>query len=557
MSSAGTAWWRSAVTYQIYPRSFADGNGDGVGDIAGIRSKLGYLADLGVDAIWITPWYPSPMADAGYDVSDYRDIEPVFGTLAEADRLIEEAHALGLRILLDIVPNHTSVAHPWFAAALAGAPGSAERERYVFRDGRGPQGDEPPNDWTSEFGGPAWTRVTDPSGRPGQWYLHLFAPAQPDLNWTDIDVRADFERTLRFWFDRGVDGLRVDAAHGLVKDSGLADAGSLAWPLPPGAGDDVQHPHWDQPGLHDIYRSWREIADTYVPQRVFAGEVCVGRADRLVRYVRPDELHSVFNFEFLQSPWRPDVLRSTIDETIESHRSVGAAPVWVLENHDVPRVVSRYSREQPRQRTIIALEDLLRLPADSERGRLRARAGLLLMLALPGGAYLFQGQELGLPEVEDLPEDALQDPLVRQSGGLRRGRDGCRVPLPWSGDQSPFGFSPPRSSAPPWLPQPQSWSALTVQAQAGDASSMLELCRTAVRLRRESSWVRSEDLRWLPGPKGSLVFARGDGLRCVVNVDAEPFALPPDVGSGDVLLASGPLSAAGLVPRDTAVWLPG
>ncbi len=311
----------------------------------------------------------------------------------------------------------------------------------MFREGRGPGGAEPPNDWTSEFGGPAWTRVTEPDGRPGQWYLHLFAPAQPDLDWTHPEVRADFERTLRFWFDRGVDGLRVDAAHGLVKDADLADKGSIEWPVPATAGDEVRHPHWDQPGLHAIYRDWRAIADSYVPQRVFAGEVCVGRPDRLVQYVRPDELHSVFNFEFLQSPWRADVLRTTIDETVDWHRSVGATPVWVLENHDVPRVVSRYAREQPHRRTIIELDDLLRLPADRERGQRRARAALLLMLALPGGAYLYQGQELGLPEVEDLPDEARQDPLVRQSGGARRGRDGCRVPLPWTVDGPSYGFS--------------------------------------------------------------------------------------------------------------------
>ncbi len=546
-------WWRSAVTYQIYPRSFADGNGDGVGDIAGIRSRLGYLAGLGVDALWITPWFPSPMADAGYDVSDYRDIEPVFGTLEEADLLVEEAHGLGLRILLDIVPNHTSVAHPWFAAALAGGPGSAARERYVFRDGRGPDGAEPPNDWTSEFGGPAWTRVPDAGGRPGQWYLHLFAPAQPDLNWTHPEVRDDFARTLRFWFDRGVDGLRVDAAHGLVKDPELADVGSIEWPVPATAGDEVRHPHWDQPGLHEIYRSWRAVADSYAPQRVFAGEVCVGRPDRLVQYVRPDELHSVFNFEFLQSPWRADVLRATIDETVDWHRSVGAAPVWVLENHDVPRVASRYSREQPRQRTIIELDDLLRLPADGERGQRRARAALLLMLALPGGAYLYQGQELGLPEVEDLPFDALQDPLVRQSGGTRRGRDGCRVPLPWSVDGPSYGFSAPPlpggRPAPPWLPQPASWSGLSVQAQTGEATSMLELCRAAIRLRREGGWAGSEELHWRSGPPGALIFDRGDGLRCQVNVDAEPFPL-----DGRLLLASGPLTGDGRLPADTAAW---
>jgi alpha-glucosidase len=547
-----TPWWRSAVVYQVYPRSFADGSGDGIGDLAGLRSRLPYLADLGVDAVWISPWYPSPMADAGYDVSDYRAIEPVFGTLPDAEAVVTEAHDLGLRVLLDIVPNHTSDQHAWFRAALAAPPGSPERDRYLFRDGRGPTGDLPPNDWVSRFGGPAWTRTTDSDGRPGQWYLHLYTPGQPDLNWRHADVWEDFERTLRFWFDRGVDGFRIDVAHGLAKAEDLTDVGELTWPLGQDVDDDVEHPHWDRPDVHDVYRAWRKVADSYAGERVFVAEAWVDRPHRLVRYVRGDELHTAFNFDFLVCPWRADRLRETIDRTLAAHESVGAPATWVLVNHDVAREVSRYAREQP-DTGLRHLDDLVGLPADLEVGTRRARAAALLMLALPGGAYVYQGEELGLPEVEDLPDEVLQDPRVRQTGGRSRGRDGCRVPLPWSGDAPPFGFSPDGASTPPWLPQPASWAVLTVQAQTGDPHSTLELYRRALRLRREHPALGDGRMRWIDSPHRTLAFARDPGFACLVNLSTQPVPLPV---AATPLLTSASLADGGRsLPPDTAVWL--
>ncbi|HEY3015473.1 MAG TPA: glycoside hydrolase family 13 protein, partial [Nocardioides sp.] len=436
-------WWRSAAIYQVYIRSFADGDGDGLGDIAGLRAGLPYLADLGVDAIWINPWYPSPMADAGYDVADYRDIEPRFGSLTQARQLIAEAHAHGLRVVLDLVPNHSSDQHPWFQQALAAGPGSEVRERYIFRAGRGPDGSLPPNDWKSIFGGPAWHRVVEPDGTPGEWYLHLFAPEQPDFNWNHPDVEADFERTLRFWFDMGVDGFRIDVAHSMVKAEGLPDVGSLVYDLVDNMEDiAVDHPHWDRDEVHDIFRVWRKIADTYDPPRVFVAEAWVPHPERLARYVRSDELHTAFNFEYLVSPWLAGDLRQAIDNAISSHEAVGAPPTWVLSNHDVIRHVSKYARPQTPGRGLRSLLDVRDVPADLELGTRRARAAALLMLALPGGVYVYQGEELGLPEVEDLPRDVLQDPTWRRSGHTDPGRDGCRVPLPWSGDTAPYGFSP-------------------------------------------------------------------------------------------------------------------
>lgn len=545
-------WWRSAVVYQVYIRSFADGNGDGDGDIAGLRARLPYLAGLGIDALWINPWYRSPMRDGGYDVADFRAIDPRFGTLPEAQAMIREAHDLGLRVLLDLVPNHLSDQHAWFQEALsdgrAGA-GSQARARFIFRDGRGPDGTEPPNDWTSNFGGPAWTRVTDPDGRPGQWYLHLFAPEQPDLDWTNPEVRDAFADTMRFWFDLGVDGFRIDVAHGLAKAEGLPDVGGIVWP--PVAGKRVEHPHWDRDEVHEIYRDWRALADAYEDPRVFVAEAWVHNPERLALYVRADELHTAFNFDFLLAPWQPDPMRASIEATLRTHAEVGAAPTWVLSNHDTVREVSRYARPQG-VRPLHKLDDVLELPADPALGRRRARAAALLMLALPGGAYVYQGEELGLPEVEDLPEDALRDPTWTQSGHAERGRDGCRVPIPWSGRQAPFGFSPPGASAAPWLPQPSAWGELTVEAQAGEPASMLELYRAALALRREHPALGDGELSWLPAPAGTLAFAREPGFACIVNLSPGEVSIPAGAG---LLLASAPLTGDGHVPPDTTVWL--
>ncbi|GAA1895616.1 glycoside hydrolase family 13 protein [Streptomyces sodiiphilus] len=537
-------WWRTAVIYQIYIRSFADGNGDGMGDIAGLRSRLPYLAELGADAVWINPWYPSPMADGGYDVADYRGIDPSFGTVTEAEEMIAEAHALGIRVVLDLVPNHTSHEHPWFTEALTAPPGSAARERYIFRDGRGPDGSRPPNDWRSRFGGRAWTRTTNADGSPGQWYLHLFAPEQPDLNWACQEVREEFESILRFWLDRGVDGFRIDVAHGLDKHPDLPDIG-----LPEEAvfGPDprtADHPHWDRDGVHGIYRSWRAIADGYAGDRLFVAEAHV-RDERLAGYLRPDELHTAFNFSYLRSPWEPAALREVIDSSLGALDPLGVPSTWVLSNHDVPRHVTRYGRSD----TAVGSDETVTPTTDLALGTRRARAAALLMLALPGSAYLYQGEELGLWEVEDLPEELLQDPKWERSGHTVRGRDGCRVPLPWSGSAPPFGFGPPGSA--PWLPQPAAWRELTAQAQSGAPGSMLELYRAALRLRREQPGFAGRPLRWLDAPKGALVFGRGPNLRCAVNFSSTPLPLPADCG---VLLASDRIED-GHLPGDTAVWL--
>jgi alpha-glucosidase len=556
-SDTRTDWWRDAVIYQIYIRSFADGDGDGLGDIAGIRSRLPYLADLGVDAVWINPWYPSPMADAGYDVSDYRSVEPRFGTLEQAEALLAEAHEHGLRVLLDIVPNHTSDRHPWFQEALAAGPGSRARDRYVFRPGRGPNGDEPPNSWQSVFGGPAWERVTEPDGSPGEWYLHLFAPEQPDVNWEHADVWSDFEETLRFWFDRGVDGFRIDVAHSLIKQEGLPDADDLEWPRSPVEVDGAlrrspwqPHPFWDRDEVHEVYRAWRKIADSYDPPRVFVAEAWVDEPERLARYLRADELHTAFNFTYLQAIWEAGYLRHVIDETLAEQGAVGAPATWVLSNHDVARHVSRFARERTEPGS--SLMQLLDLPADLELGRRRARAAALLTLGLPGGAYVYQGEELGLPEVEDLPDDALQDPTWERAGHTDRGRDGCRVPLPWSGSAPPYGFSPEGSAAAPWLPQPADWAGLTVEAETGDPGSMLELYREALRLRRETPALGDGRLTWLDLPEGVLGFTREPGFACVVNVTSAHVALPEGY---DILLTSDDLGTEGRLPAATAAWL--
>ena len=541
-------WWRSAVIYQVYIRSFADADGDGIGDIAGIRSRLPYLAELGVDALWINPWYPSPMKDAGYDVSDFRDIDPVFGTLADARGMVNDAHDLGLRILIDIVPNHLSDQHPWFQDALAASPGSPERSRFVFRDGRGPAGDVPPNDWQSGFGGPAWTRTMEADGNPGQWYLHLFTPEQPDLNWTSPDVRAEFDETMRFWFDLGIDGFRVDVAHGLVKADGLPDVGATVWP--PVSPQPVDHPHWDRDEVHEIYRAWRSLADTYDDPRIFVAEAWVHNPERLAQYVRADELHTAFNFDFLTASWDADALRDSMIHSLRAHEAVGAPPTWVLSNHDTVREVSRYARAQD-QRPRRTLDDLLHLPADFRTGLRRARAAAMLMLALPGGAYIYQGEELGLPEVEDLPDGALRDPGWEQSGRTSRGRDGCRVPIPWSGDHRPFGFSPAGTSTPPWLPQPASWRTLTVERQTGAGDSTLECYRRALRIRRARTELGDGTLSWLDAPAGAIAFGRGPGFVCIVNVSADP-VVPPD--GSTLLLASSRLTDDGRIPADGTAW---
>ncbi|WP_320065781.1 glycoside hydrolase family 13 protein [Micromonospora sp. RTGN7] len=527
-------WWRSAVVYQVYVRSFADSDGDGVGDLRGIRERLPYLRDLGADALWLTPFYTSPMIDGGYDVTDHRDVDPSFGTLADFDAMITDAHAVGLRIIVDLVPNHTSSAHPWFAAALAAAPGSPERARYLFADGGGAHGELPPNDWESIFGGPAWTRVPD-----GQWYLHLFDPAQPDLNWRHAEVRAEFEDVLRFWLDRGVDGFRVDVAHGMIKAEGLPDVGFSTMTTGQRQSELLgkgRLPYFDQDEVHEIYRAWRPILDSYPGGRMAVAEAWAETPQRLARYIGPDELHQAFSFDFLDATWSADSFRKVIGTALAEAAIVGAPTTWVLSNHDKQRHVTRYG--------------------DGEVGLRRARAASLLMLALPGCAYVYQGEELGLPEVLDLPDELRQDPSFLRTG---ESRDGCRVPIPWGGQLPPYGFGP-EGGQPGWLPAPATWAALSVAAQDGVPGSTLELYRTALRVRREHpALARDADgVSWLEttGP-GVLAFRRTGGdaeLTCVVNISDAAVLID---GYGRPVVASAELTEQGaghVLAVDAAAW---
>jgi len=531
-------WWRSAVIYQVYVRSFADGDGDGTGDIAGVRARLPYLRALGVDAIWFNPWYVTPLADGGYDVEDYRRIDPRFGTLEEAELLIRDALAFGIRTLVDIVPNHLSAQHPWFQQALAAGPGSPERERFWFHPGKGEHGDEIPTHWTSSFQGSTWTRTTDADGTPGEWYLHLFTPEQPDLNWNHPDVRREHEDILRFWFDRGVAGVRIDSAALPVKDPTFPEV-----PDRPGPGG---HPHLDRDGIHDIYRSWRAVADEYDGARVLVGEVWLDDAERFAQYLRPDEMHTAFNFDFMTQPWNAARMRGSIERTLAEHAPVGAPATWVLSNHDITRPVTRYGRADSgfafdRKR--------FGTPTDLARGTSRARAAALLVAALPGSMYIYQGDELGLPEVE-LPREVIEDPMHFRSGGVDPGRDGCRVPLPWSGAESPYGFGTDGAHV-PWLPQPSDWASLTVEAQERDPASMLALYRAAIALRRGSGDLATEALAWLDLGADVLAFRRGEHTASLTNFGPVPITLPAHRG---VVLSSAPLEE-GALPPDTTVWL--
>ncbi|MGW5782637.1 glycoside hydrolase family 13 protein [Streptomyces sp. NPDC003757] len=543
LSSQDPDWWRQAVIYQVYPRSFADGDGDGLGDLRGITQRLTHLAALGVDALWLSPFYPSELADGGYDVDDHRDVDPRLGTLDDFDAMTAEAHRLGLKVIVDLVPNHTSHRHAWFREALRAGPGSAARDRYVFRDGRGEHGELPPTDWQSVFGGSAWQRVPD-----GQWYLHLFAPQQPDLNWENEQVRADFRTTLRFWCDRGVDGFRVDVAHALVKDLSepLRDLGApelsgeaaLA-EFAPGT-----HPFYDRDDVHEVYRDWRKILDAYTPPRTAVAEAWVPGARRVL-YARPDELGQAFNFEYLQTGWDAAELREVIAGSLADARAAGASATWVLSNHDVVRHATRLVLPPGTDPDAWLLSGGSTPSVDTAAGLRRARAATLLMLALPGSAYVYQGEELGLPEVADLPTEVLQDPIWEQTGHVRKGRDGCRVPLPWTTDGPSYGFG----AGGAWLPQPPHFARYAVQAQDGVAGSTLELYRTALRLRRKL--LDGEALTWSDDvPAGVLRFDRSDGWRCVANLSGRTVDLP----AGEVLLSSAPLEDGRLGP-DTTVWL--
>ncbi len=533
-------WWAKAVFYQVYPRSFADGNGDGTGDLIGLRSRLDYLHSLGVDALWICPFYRSPMADGGYDIADPCDVDPRFGTLADFDAMLADAHALGLRVTIDIVPNHFSDQHPWFQAALSAQPGSPLRARFIFRAGRGSQGQLPPNNWPSAFGGSAWTRVaggSDPAGEgvaggADEWYLHLFAAEQPDLDWTNPEVPAEFERILRFWLDRGVDGFRIDVAHGMAKAEGLPDLDLAACAREPGIPmPSPQDLRWDRDGVHAYHRGFRRVLDSYQGERMAVGEAWVPDSTRLARYVRPDELNLTFNFELVVCQWGAAAFRGAIERSMAALSQVGAPCTWVLANHDVDSAATRYG--------------------GGAVGFARARAAALVQLSLPGAAFVYNGDELGLANV-DLPDSALQDPTWVRSGRTERGRDGARVPMPWSGTQPPFGFTTGRAS---WLPMPPGWEQRTVEAQQNDPDSTLRLYRRALQLRGSLPELSGPDFEWASAPAGCLAYRRG-ALLVVLNAGSQSVQLPP----GDIVLCSAPLADAGepgylALPPDAAVWL--
>jgi len=571
-------WWRHAVIYQVYPRSFADSDGNGIGDLPGITAHLDYLAALGVDAIWLSPFYVSPQNDGGYDVVDYRAIDPLFGTLDDADALIATAHDLGLRVIVDLVPNHTSSEHPWFKAALAAAPGSPERDLYMFREGRpavepgapaptvetpDPHG-APPNNWKSIFGSTAWTRVTEADGKPGQWYLHLFDRTQPDLNWDNEKVRAEFDDVLRFWLKRGVDGFRVDVAHGLVKAKGLPDHDEK---IVMADGSPKPAPMFDQDGVHEIYRRWRKVLDEFDPvgehqTRALVAEAWVWPPSRLAKYLRPDEMQQAFNFEFLTSKWDAANYRKVITSSLEANGAVGAPTTWVLSNHDVVRHASRFGLKDPGSRPNgIYAEDE---QPDEELGLRRARAATLFMLALPGSAYLYQGEELGLPEHTALPDEVRQAPEFFRTEGKEAGRDGCRVPLPWKAGEPGFGFSP---SGKTWLPQPADWAKHAVDAEEAAPSSTLNFYREALRLRKNLD-LGNGTLTWVDSyPKDILAFRNAprtpsvstgaaaghstDGFLVLANLGKVPVPMPD---GATIKLSSEPIFGKEL-PPDTTVWL--
>ncbi|QQM67409.1 glycoside hydrolase family 13 protein [Actinomyces weissii] len=625
-------WWQDAVVYQVYPRSFADADGNGTGDLRGLASRVPYLQALGVDAVWLSPFYPSALADGGYDVDDHRGVDPRIGTLADFDQMVTALHEAGIRVLVDLVPNHTSNRHQWFRAALAGGPDAPERALYHFREGRGEHGQEPPNDWRSLFGGPLWQRVDDRdeagrpltgpgTGRPYQWYLHIFAPEQPDLNWEHPQVRADLLRTLRFWCDRGVDGFRVDVALGMVKDlSQLGRPWSEVgyWPLPA----DGTHPLFDRDAVHGLLATWRELLESYEPPRFAVAEAGV-QPSRRAAYAR--SLGQAFNFQMQDADWTAESYAWALDAGLEDLARCGST-TWVLGCHDVFRVATRYGFEPsalsaaevvdaaavagpdqahdavdgsvPAGRSLVlsrqwvlagggagagaagvsggtseaetagggeglgaaagggeglgaaaggAASACCAVPVqDAAAGRRRARAAALVVMALPGSLYVYQGDELGLPEVPDIPEERLQDPIARRNRALEKGRDGCRVPLPWARGGSSYGFGPD-GGAEPHLPQPPGWGGFSVEAQEGDSESVLSLYREGLRLRR-GLWVGAGEVTWLRRDGQALGFARG-GLQCWVAFGA-PLRLP----AGEVLLASAPVTD-GLLPADATAWL--
>jgi alpha-glucosidase len=542
----GSQWWRSGVIYQIYPRSFADFNGDGIGDLKGITNKLESLASLGVDAVWLSPFYSSPQKDAGYDVSNYVDVDPIFGTLSDFDVLLAKAHELGIRVMIDLVPNHSSDKHEWFQRALASEPNSPERDFYHFKDGQGTSGELPPNNWVSMFGGPAWTRVIEKDGQPGQWYVHLFDSSQPDLNWSNEAVQKEFEEILRFWLDRGVDGFRVDQPHAMAKAQGLPDHPYVE---EAGAGfieGKENPPMWFQEEVHEIFRNWRKILESYPGERAMCGEAYVYPLSLMAKWVRADEFHQTFNFRFLDAGWDPKKLFDAINESFEAFDSVGAPSTWVLNNHDVIRHASRFGGDYGRATASDGV-GINQPQPDPQLGLKIAKGATLFMLGLPGASYLYQGEELGLPEHTTLENRYRQDPTFARTNGQRVGRDGCRIPLPWETNGDSSGFS---QSGKRWLPQPESYKALAREVQEKDADSTLSFYKEALRLRKHLC-LGEGSFGWLQGHQGpnSLGY-ENSGVRVIYNFGVEPI----DLSGLDVLISSEPLNGSQL-ETNQCVWV--
>jgi alpha-glucosidase len=545
-ATSGSEWWRSGVIYQIYPRSFADANGDGVGDLKGIEQKLDSLAALGIDAVWLSPFFKSPQKDGGYDVADYIDVDPLFGTLQDFDSMLAKAHSLGLRVMIDLVPNHTSDQHQWFQKALASAPGSAEREFYHFKDGLGENGELPPNNWVSMFGGTAWTRVTEKDGTPGQWFVHLFDSSQPDLNWSNEKVQEAFEEILRFWLDRGVDGFRVDQPHAMAKAKDLPDHPYVA---EAGAGfieGRENPPMWFQEEVHPIFRRWRQILESYSGDRAMCGEAYVYPLSLMAQWVRPDEFHQTFNFRFLDAGWDAKKLFDAINESFEAFDGVGAPSTWVLNNHDVMRHRSRFGGSYGRTTASDGVGPNQPQP-DNELGLKIAKGATLFMLGLPGASYLYQGEELGLPEHTTLENKFRQDPTFARTKGTRVGRDGCRVPLPWDQSSDSSGFS---ATGKAWLPQPDSYRELARAIQESDASSTLAFYKNALAIRKELA-LGEGSFGWVEGHTGpeSLAY-ENSGIRVIYNFGKNPI----DLGNSKVLISSQPL-VGGQLETNSCVWV--
>ena len=564
MSSAATReWWRDAVVYQVYVRSFADSNGDGKGDLQGIVDHLPHLQSLGVDAIWLCPCFPSPQMDHGYDVADYFDIEPTYGDLETFDRMVAAARDHGIRVMLDLVPNHCSSQHAWFQAAVKAGRGSREREHFWFRDGKGEHGELPPNNWTAIFGGPAWTRVDEPDGSPGQWYLHVFTPWQPDWNWENEEVQEHFDRVLRFWFDRGIGGFRVDAVGVVGKTPGLPDQ-----VLDPNAGTATEQAGKNEhiqflPSAHEHWRRWRRLIDAYEVEHPGRDLVTVseaytpGRPELLLKFVEPDQFHQSFNFDLMLAPWIAPVIRSSVAEVYDVLTAAGTTVTWTLNNHDTQRAVTRYGRANAASIESWTKNNLVYVeaPVDEVLGLRRAEAMIVFTAGLPGSLYLYQGEELGLPEVFDIPADRREDPLFIRTNGKEIGRDGCRIPLPWADDAtSAFGFSPVPHDE-PWLPLPADWGRYAASAQVVDPASTLSLYRYLMAERRTID--PALPLEWvLPDSDELVAYRRGD-LLVVLNVTEHDVALPDDLSAGATAVIASVRDHvdAAVVPANGCLWL--